>query len=289
MASLGFNLDGQTAIVTGGTSGIGEAIAGAMLDAGANVLVGSRSEEKVDAARKALAQGRDASKLLATRIDIADTATFDAALEAGVERFGRVDVLVNCAGVNLKKPTIEVGDEEHRFVMEVDYFGPFRASQAFVRQVAKQNNVACGSPTPADASNRIGQAGFGGSIVNVCSVTSFLALSEVSTYAAAKSALLGLTRQLAVEWPRRYGVRVNAIAPGFVPADQNREILKSGDRGRRILENTPMQRFGTPDEIAGAAVFLSSPAGRFVNGACINIDGGFMIHGVSDAEPRDEA
>jgi NAD(P)-dependent dehydrogenase (short-subunit alcohol dehydrogenase family) len=140
---------------------------------------------------------------------------------------------------------------------------------------------------PEDASRRIGQGGFGGCIVNVCSVTSFLALSEVTTYAATKGALLALTRQLAVEWPRQYGIRVNAIAPGFIPAEQNRQILKSGDRGRRILENTPMQRFGSPEEIAAAVVYLASDAGRFVNGECINIDGGFMIHGVSDATPMD--
>jgi len=289
MPSLGFHLDDKAAIVTGGTSGIGQAIAAALLDAGARVLVGSRSEEKIAAAREQLATGRDRSKLLATHLDIAETATFDAAMAEAVDAFGRVDILVNCAGVNLKKPTLEITDEDHRFVMEVDYFGPFRAAQRFARQIARQNELACGSAAPDDASQRIGQAGFGGTIINVCSVTSFLALSEVTTYAAAKSALLGLTRQLAVEWPRLYGIRVNAIAPGFIPAEQNREILKSGDRGRRILENTPMQRFGTPEEIAGAVVYLCAPAGRFVNGECINIDGGFMIHGVSEAEPRDEA
>ena len=106
----------------------------------------------------------------------------------------------------------------------------------------------------------------------------------MTTYAASKGALLALTRQLAVEWPRLYGIRVNAIAPGFVPADQNRQILKSGDRGRRILENLPMERFADPEEMAGAIVFLCSPAGRYLNGECINVDGGFMIHGVSDAE-----
>ena len=97
-----------------------------------------------------------------------------------------------------------------------------------------------------------------------------------------KGALLGLTRQLAVEWIFQ-GIRTNAIAPGFVPADQNREILKSGDRGRRILENTPIERFGEADEIGGAVVFLCSPAASFVNGECIKIDGGFLINGVSDA------
>ncbi|MDH3584230.1 MAG: glucose 1-dehydrogenase [Phycisphaerae bacterium] len=272
LASLGFDLDGKVALVTGGTSGIGKATAQALLDAGARVLIGSRSRDRVEAAQRDLAAGRDGDQLLATGLDVADPVSFDAALALAVERWGRVDLLVNNAGANLKKPSIEIEQEEHRRLFDINYFGPFHAAQAFARQCAGQ-----GSP---DA------AGGGYSIINVCSVTSFLALSEVTAYADTKGALLAMTRQLAVEWPRLYGIRVNAIAPGFVPAEQNRKILESGDRGRRILENTPLQRFGTPEEIAGAVVFLASPAGRFVNGECINIDGGFMIHGVSDATPQ---
>lgn len=287
--TVSFDLTGLTAIVTGGTSGIGQAIASALLEHGANVATGSRTPEKVEAAKATLAEGRDASKLLVGQLDVADPASYKALQTAAVERFGRVDILINNAGTNLKKPSVEVEDAEHRRLFDINYFGPFSASQAFCRQIAKQNEAAVGSAMPDDASQRIGTEGFGGSIVNVCSVTSFLALSEVTTYAATKGALLALTRQLAVEWPRQYGIRVNAIAPGFVPADQNRQILKSGARGRRILENTPMQRFGSAEEMAGAVVYLVSPAGRFVNGECINIDGGFMIHGVSDSEPRDHS
>lgn len=290
MSSLPFDLTGVTALVTGGTSGIGMAICQALLDAGANVATGSRTDEKIAAARTQLADGRDSAKLHVGKLDVADPVSFRGLLDEAVGKFGRVDLLVNNAGVNLKKPTVDVEDEEHRRLFDINYFGPFAASQAFCRQVARQNEAACGLASPDDASRKIGhQPGFGGCIVNVCSVTSFLALSEVTTYAASKGALLALTRQLAIEWPRLYGIRVNAIAPGFIPADQNRQILKSGDRGRRILENTPMQRFGAAEEIAGAVVYLASAAGRFVNGECINIDGGFMIHGVSDAQPRDDA
>ncbi len=275
MPSLAFDLTGKNALVTGGTSGIGLAIAEAMLDAGAKVAVGSRKPEKVAGALEKLSEGRPNDAVLSTRLDVTDRESIDAAIGAAVESFGQLDVLVNCAGVNFKKPTLEVEEAEHRFLMDVNYFGAFHASQAFARHCDERG----GADTDAG----------GESIVNVCSVTSFLALSEVSAYAASKGALLAMTRQLAVEWPRLYGIRVNAIAPGFIPADQNREILKSGDRGRRILECTPMERFGEPDEIAGAAVFLASPAGRFLNGECINIDGGFMIHGVSDATANQEA
>lgn len=272
MPPLSFDLAGKTALVTGGTSGIGLAIAQALLAAGANVVTGSRKSDKVAEAQNLLTAesgGAPADRVLTCQLDVADRSSIDAALAAAVQRFGRVDILINNAGSNLKKPTIDVEEAEHKWLFDVNYFGPFYAAQAFARLCREQG--------PPDESSG------GYSIVNVCSVTSFLALSEVTTYACTKGALLALTRQLAVEWPRLYGIRVNGIAPGFVPAEQNRKILESGDRGRRILECTPMQRFGTTDEIAGAVVYLCSPAGRFVNGECINIDGGFMIHGVSDS------
>jgi len=269
MPALTFNLTGKVALVTGGTSGIGLATAEALLDHGAQVVVGSRSAEKVKAAGETLAEGREAGAVVSTTLDVSDRASVDAAIDLACNTFGRIDLLINNAGSNLKKPTLDVEEDEHRWLFDVNYFGPFYAAQAFARRCAEQ-----GAPDAA--------AG-GYSLVNVCSVTSFLALSEVTTYAGTKGAMLALTRQLAVEWPRLYGIRVNAIAPGFVPADQNRKILESGDRGRRILMNTPLERFGDPEEIAGAVVFLCAPAGRYVNGECINIDGGFMIHGVSDA------
>ncbi|MBI1375645.1 MAG: glucose 1-dehydrogenase [Phycisphaera sp.] len=275
MSSLSFKLNGEVALVTGGTSGIGLAIAEALLDHGAKVVVGSRKAEKVAAAQEQLAAGRPDDVVLATQLDVADRVSIDNALNAAVDTFGRIDILINCAGANLKKPTLDVTEDEHKWIFDVNYFGPFYACQAFARKVISQG--------PADETRG------GYSIVNVCSVTSFFGLSEVTTYAGSKGALLALTRQLAVEWPQHYGIRVNGIAPGFVPADQNRQILKSGDRGRRILENTPMERFGTPDEIAGAVVYLVSPAGRFVNGECINIDGGFMINGVSDSTWKEDA
>ncbi len=259
MTANPFDLTNTTAMVTGGTSGIGKAICQALLDAGANVATGSRTPEKVDATRQELSANRDASRLLVTQMDVADPRSFDNALGQAVDQFGHVNLLVNNAGTNLKKPTLDVDDAEHRRLFDINYFGPFAASQSFCRQVMKQNEAACGAASPDDASTRIGQPGFGGGIINVCSVTSFLALSEVTTYAATKGALLALTRQLAVEWPRLYGIRINAVAPGFVPADQNRAILKSGDRGKRILQNTPMQRFGTPEEIAGAVLYLAGP------------------------------
>lgn len=268
MPSLGFQLNDKVALVTGGTSGIGKAIAESLLDHGARVVIGSRSKEKVDQAHADLAESRDGSRLKATQLDVADRGSVDAAFKVAIDAFGQVDILVNCAGGNFKKPTLDVSDEDMRWIMDVNFHGPFYASQVFARHIAERNDVKDDDG--------------GASIVNVCSVTSYMALSEVTPYACTKGALLALTRQLAVEWTQ-IGIRTNAIAPGFVPADQNRKILESGDRGQRILRNTPMERFGTPEEIAGAVTYLVSPAGRFTNGECVKIDGGFMINGVSDA------
>lgn len=272
MSSLSFDLTNKVALVTGGTSGIGKAIAHALLDHGAKVVVGSRSQDKIESAHADLAQNNHADDVIATHIDVTDYSTTDAAIAKAVESFGRLDILINCAGTNMKKPTLEMTDEDERWIMDVNYFGAVHAAKAAAKQMIAQG------PPPEE---------FGYTIVNICSVTSFLALSEVTAYACSKGAMLALTRQLSVEWIK-HGIRTNGIAPGFVPADQNRQILKSGDRGRRILECTPAERFGTPEEIASAAVYLCSPAGRFVNGECINVDGGFMIHGVSGAQAKQE-
>lgn len=267
--ALTFDLTGKTALVTGGTSGIGLAIAQALLAHHANVVVGSRSQSKLDDAYETLTGQFDAAHVLVTPLDVAQPEQIDHAIEATQKQFERVDILINCAGVNKKIATREMALEDAQFIMDVNYTGAFYACQQFARVVEQQG--------PSDPHSG------GYSIINIASVTSFLALSEVTAYAASKGAILALTRQLAVEWPRLYGIRCNAIAPGFVPADQNRKILESGDRGKRILQNTPLERFGTPEEIAPAVVYLASPAGRFLNGTCIDIDGGFMTHGVSDA------
>ena len=266
-----FDLSGKTALVTGGAGQIGAAIGKGLAQHGARVMLADIKDfaEKAAPTMNEDLGGTEADPLVAgVSLDVTAQSSIEQAVAATVDRFGSLDILVNCAGVNLKKPTLDVTDDEERFIMEVNYFGPLYAAKVAARQMIKQ--------------------GRGGAIVNICSVTSFMALSEVTAYACSKSALLGLTRQLAVEWIF-HGIRTNAIAPGFVPAGQNREILRSGDRGRRILEHTPMERFGHPDEIAGAVVYLCSEAGSFVNGACIKIDGGYMISGVSDAKAKEDA
>jgi len=259
-----FDLTGKVALVTGGTGYIGLAIVKMLLSLGAKVICGSSSSEKVAAAQQALANEYPADSFLVCRLDVTDDTGVKAALAQGLEKFGAIDVLVNCAGINQKKPFLDTSIEEFQTILDVNLLGAVRVTKAVLQQMLKQ--------------------GHGGTIVNICSIASSQALSGVTAYACAKAGLLALTRQLAVELELiTNGIRTVAVVPGFIPAGQNREILQSGDRGQRIQMRTPMERFGMPEEVAGAVAFLCSGAASFINGTCITVDGGFSICGVGEA------
>lgn len=260
-----FDLTGRVALVTGGTSGIGKAIAAALVQHGAKVVVGSRTRDKTrDAAAELdkLGTPDGETHALGVAFDVTDQASIDDAIKEAIDEFGWLDVLVNSAGVMCKKPTFELTAEEFNHLYDVHVTGALRASQAAGHVFREQHS---------------------GSIINIVSISSFVDLTQVTAYACAKNGLLGLTRSLANEWAK-YGIRTNAIAPGFIPTDINRKMIEGTDRGRRILEHTPMERFGTSDEIAGAAVYLASKAGAFVNGHTIVVDGGYLAAGIADAE-----
>ena len=262
-----FDLSDKVALVTGGASGLGKAVAQALIMHGAHVLVGSRTKEKVDAAVLDLRRRTEADEadpvepiVEGVALDVTSDESVEAATQRCVDLFGRVDVLVNFAGVIVKKPTFDLTPAEFTMLYESHVTGSLRCAQAAGHLMREQHS---------------------GCIINCASVSSFFGLTEVTGYASAKSAVLGLTRNLAVEWAK-FGIRTNAIAPGFIPTDLNRTLLEGTDRGRRILENTPMARFGTAEEVAGAAVYLASPAAAFVNGTCITIDGGYSACGIGD-------
>jgi len=262
-----FDLTGRTALITGGTSGIGKAIAEAFLDHGANVMVGSRTQEKVEAAAAELEarvedDSEDEPRAAGLVLDVASDESVRRAVRRCVEQFGGLDIVVNSAGVMCKKPTFELTAEDFNGLYDIHVTGALRVSQAAGRIFREQHR---------------------GCIINIVSISSFVDLTQVAAYAAAKNGLLGLTRSLANEWAK-FGIRTNAIAPGFIPTDINRKMIEGTDRGRRILEHTPMARFGTGDEIAGGAVYLASPAADFVNGHTIVIDGGYLASGIGDAE-----
>lgn len=261
-----FDLTGQTALVTGGAGGIGKAIAAQFVRHGARVLVAGRTLDKVKSAVEELNKlapptGDDEPAAAGVKLDVTRQASVDRAVRKAVDTFGRLDILVNAAGNLVRKPTLELDPKVFAELYDAHVTGSLRCAQAAAHLMREQH---------------------AGCIINIASVSSFVDLIEVAAYAAAKNAVIGLTRSLANEWAK-HGIRTNAIAPGFIPTDINRKMIEGTERGRRILEHTPMGRFGKASEVAGAAVFLASPAASFVNGHTLVVDGGYLASGIGDA------
>ena len=251
------DLRGRTAVVVGGTSGLGRAIAIGLAEAGADVIPTGRRADLVNAvAAEIEATGR---RTLRAAADVLSRESLDRFRDAVVNHFGGVDVLVYAAGKIAKTVTATMPETDWTAIQDTNVTGALRASQAFYETLK--------------ASGR-------GRIVNICSLNSFVSLNQVAAYAASKAALLGFTRSLAVEWARD-GINVNAIAPGVFLTDLNRAFLESSDRGKELLMRTPMGRFGKSEELVGAAVLLASDAASFITGQCIAVDGGFLASGVN--------
>ena len=257
MAYPGFDLTGRVAIVLGGTSGIGRALVDGLADAGADVVASSRRQAEVDAT--ALAIERRGKRTLRLASDVTDRASLEALREAAIEAFGKVDILVNCAGYTRRRPTLEVDDAEWQGILDTNLTGTLRACQVFGASMLERGY---------------------GRIVNIASLASFVGLYEVAAYAASKAGVAALTRTLAVEWGAR-GVLVNAIAPGVFRTPLNEELLDGTARGQEFKLRSPLARFGRVEELAGAAVFLASDAASFVNGEVLVVDGGFLASGVN--------
>jgi NAD(P)-dependent dehydrogenase (short-subunit alcohol dehydrogenase family) len=249
-------LDGRVAVVLGGTSGIGLALTKGLADAGADVVSTSRRKEHVDeAAAEVEARGR---RTLRVPTDVTERPGLESLLAQVVAAFGKVDILVNCAGRTKRVPTLDMADADWDAIIQTNLTGTLRGSQVFGRHMIERGY---------------------GRIVNIASLTSFVGFFEVAAYAASKSAVAGLTRALAVEWGPK-GVNVNAIAPGVFRTALNSALLDS-DRGRELLLRTPLQRYGKVEELQGACVFLASEAASFVNGQVLAVDGGFLASGVN--------
>jgi NAD(P)-dependent dehydrogenase (short-subunit alcohol dehydrogenase family) len=251
------DLSGRVAVVIGGTSGLGRTIALGFAEAGADVVATGRREALVQEVSDQIE--RAGGRSLPVTVDVLDRRSVDALRGRVLEYFGKVDILVNAAGRIARRPTLAVSEEEWRDTMDVNTTGALRACQSFYEALA--------------ASRR-------GRVLNIVSLNSFVALKEVAAYAASKSALLSLTRSLAVEWAAS-GVNVNAIAPGVFRTDLNRKLLDETERGRELLMRTPMKRFGCAEELIGAAVLLASDAASFITGQCLVVDGGFLASGVN--------
>lgn len=250
-------LGGKVAVVVGGTSGIGRAIAHGLAQTGADVIPTSRREDLVDiAAREIEELGR---RTLRVTSDVSDRASLERVLSAALDAFGQVDILVNSAGRTKRAPTIDFSEDDWNDIIDTNLTGTLRACQVFGRHMLERES---------------------GSIINIASLSTFVALYEVAAYSASKAAVGSLTKSLAVEWSSR-GVRVNAIAPGVFRTALNEKLLDETERGREFLLRTPMRRFGNVDELAGAAIFLASDAASFVTGEILTVDGGFLASGVN--------
>ncbi|MEO5859688.1 MAG: glucose 1-dehydrogenase [Pyrinomonadaceae bacterium] len=257
MAFSKLDLSGRVAVVIGGTSGIGRALAHGLAEAGADVVPSSRRSEQVDAAADEIeALGR---KTVRCTSDVADRDSLQELLDQTAGDLGKVDILINCAGTTKRTPTLDLSDDEWNMIMETNLTGTLRGCQVFGRHMIKNGY---------------------GRIINIASLSTFVSLYEVAAYAASKSAVASLTKSLAIEWAKK-GVNVNAIAPGVFRTALNTKLLDETPRGQEFLTRTPMGRFGNVEELAGAAVFLASEAASFVTGEVLVVDGGFLASGVN--------
>ena len=248
-----FSLDGEVALVTGASSGLGRAFAGMLAAAGANVVLGARRRE-----RCAEAAAEIGTAAMAVAIDVTDPASIEAALNEAEVAFGTVTVLVNNAGIVVDRPIVETAPEDWTRVIETNLTGCWLMTQAVAKRLI--------------AAERKGR------IVNISSMLGETVTGQVHGYSASKAGINQLTRTTAMELAR-HGISVNAIAPGYIETDLNRKFL-AGSGGERISKRVPQRRFGDPTDLEGPLLLLASPAGGYMTGEIVTVDGGLGLSGI---------
>jgi NAD(P)-dependent dehydrogenase (short-subunit alcohol dehydrogenase family) len=256
VASQLFDLSGQTAVVVGGTSGIGRVLALGLAEAGADVVATGRRADLVESVGAEI-RSRD-RRTLPMAADVGDRASLERLRDACLREFESVDILVCASGITKRVPTLEMDPADWDRILDTNLSGVLRACQVFGKEMVARK---------------------AGRVITIASLTSFVGMFEVAAYTATKAGVAGLTKALAVEWASS-NVTVNAIAPGVFRTDLNSTLLDS-PRGQEMLVRTPMRRFGKLEELVGAAIYLASPAASFVTGHVLAVDGGYLASGVN--------
>lgn len=253
MSTTLFDLTGKNALVTGGTHGIGMAIATGLADAGANIIINARSVEKLDDAKEEYA--KNGINIHTYVLDVTDEAAVEKTIPLIEKEVGPIDILVNNAGIIKRIPILEMKADEYRQVLDVNLSGPFIMGRAVAKGMIERGH---------------------GKIINLCSMMSELGRNTVSAYAASKGGLKMLTRNMATEWAR-FNIQINGIGPGYIATSQTAPLRVEGHPFNDfIISRTPAGRWGDPEDLAGTAVFLASKASDFVNGHVLYVDGGIL-------------